>query len=140
MYYFEYDKFGFLIEYKETDNNEILSHYILKGNSFIKIEEDGKYKSLSKYDELIQFKHMFNSGESWISIETKEDELNDDFVFLGRGIRCLLGKYNTIGNHHPEKKYPTIKRQINLEDNKLYNCRLKINDSNLNKWKTMISF
>ena len=140
MYYFEYDKEGFLVKYLETDNNEILSHYILDGKSFIKIEEDGKYKSLSRYDELIQFKHMFNSGESWISVEVKEEEVFDDSVFLGGGILCLMGKHKIIGNTTPEKKYPTIKRQINLEDNKLYNCRLKINDSNLNKWKTMISF
>jgi len=140
MYYFKYDKEGFLVKYLETDNNEILSHYILDGKSFIKIEEDGKYKSLSRYDELIQFKHMFNSGESWISIEVKEEEVCDDSFFLGDGFQSLIGKHNTNRTPPPEKKYPTIKRQINLEDNKLYNCRLKINDSNLNKWKTMISF
>jgi hypothetical protein len=137
MYYFEYDKDGFLIEYKETENDEILCHYILDGNSFIKIEEDGKYKSLSKFDELIQFRHMFNSGESWISVEVKDDV---NFSFLEKGFYSLLGKKQTIVNTIPEKKYPTIKRQINLEDNKLYNCKLKIKDSNLNKWKTMISF
>lgn len=173
-YYFEYDKSGYLFKYKESNvynlllekynsymtncKEQILSYCFLSGRTVTKIEENGKFKNFIEYNSPIMFKHRFEAGESWLSVEgysskidiykknkvTKEDEHIErrypEFYF-DKDLISPTTKEGIIKEiRYNYKKYPTIKKQLCLEDNKIYNIRIKIKESKLNKWKTLIDF
>jgi len=170
MYYFEYDKKGFLFKYKESTNSEIelliekknnsynedsvLSYYFLTGSTIYRVENYGIDKSVVKYDAPIMFRHRFEAGESWMSVVSKENVINFNHP------KEKEKEDDNIERKHPEYYYdkksdlelvgeiygdnyysvPKVKKQLFLENDKLYNFKIQIDNNNLMKWKSLIDF
>ena len=168
MYYFEYDKKGFLFKYKESTNSEVellieknnntyneegvLSYYFLTGSTIYRVENYGIDKSVVKYDTPIMFRHRFEAGESWMSVVKRENVINPNHPEEKED--------DNIERKHPEFYYdkksdlevvneiygdnyynvPKVKKQLFLENDKLYNFKIQIDNNNLMKWKSLIDF
>jgi hypothetical protein len=171
MYYFEYDKSGFLFKYKESYENDvdlliekennfyneenILCYYFLTGSTIYRIENNGVDRNVVKYDTPVMFKHRFEAGESWMSVierqkninfqyqkkEEKEDEESvkrgyPSFYYKSKKETQIKKEILIDNNYH----FPNIKKQLFLQNNKLYNFRIQIEQNNLSKWKSLIDF
>jgi hypothetical protein len=165
MYYFEYDRSGYLYKYVESYTEQddgyykdcVLCHATISGNTLRKLEDNGKFKSIVEYESPVQFEQRFEAGESWLSVvikhekdfcENKEEE-EEDYDFednvernYPEGSASYEISYTRSNKEEIEKwnKYPSVKRQFNLEDNVIYNLKFKINESLLNNWSNIVDF
>jgi hypothetical protein len=161
MYYFEYDKENYLINYKEkykrvkSKKIDSICEIYIHNNQIIKFEENRKFKNLIKYIEPIKIVHRFEAGESWLNIQKKgffdfsqnnnstkkpkEDENVQrnypDFYFHDKN-----KKENDLISNYNAYEYPTVVQQINLENDIIYNLRFKLKKSLINNWCNLITF
>jgi len=166
MYYFEYDKEGFLYKYKEAciedfdlliekkehfHNRKIVkSYYYLTGSTIYRVESNGVEKNVIEYESPIMLKHRFEAGESWISVVEKVNDFKIEHFEEEEEEDNIDRKYPMFYGHKKEKPtnnsvypyryYPKIKKQLFLENDKLYNFKIQVEKNNLMKWKSIIDF
>lgn len=158
MYYFEYDKNGYLIKYIETESDCEYSGVSITDSSFYctiedglvtKFEENGFFKTVSKYNEPIKLTQSFSEGESWVKVLTKKHIVKKE-------------KTNPDTSSYKETNYPWITYSteeaplencvknvneyaiptsvISLEGESLSHLNFKVKDSFLDKWNNLIDF
>ena len=112
MYYFEYDKKGFLFKYKESTNSEIELLIEKKNNS---------------YNEDSVLSYYFLTGSTIYRVENYGIDKSD---------------LELVGEIYGDNYYsvPKVKKQLFLENDKLYNFKIQIDNNNLMKWKSLIDF
>jgi len=149
MYYFKYDKEGFLIKYKEFYVNEnrksCLCELYIFDNKIIKFEEDKKFKSFTKYTEPIKVTHRFEVNESWLNINKKNNTNSLEEESHKVKEELVQKNYPFDFNKHDEsekhlerlkkyQEYPLVGYQINLEDDLIYNLKFKIKETLIKNW------
>jgi hypothetical protein len=148
MYYFEYDKEGYLYKYTEKyeDESLVLCDYFLNSDTVIKLEENGKYKNYIKYECPVQFKHRFEAGESWVTVTrkvspiTKEDDYLEGMIDRNYPWTSSYPWTSDEKNPNPYYEYPNVKSQLNFKDDEIYNLKFKIKKSLINNWYNTIDF
>jgi hypothetical protein len=144
MYYFEYNKEGYLERYFEKYDtydcykDYLMCYCLIKDYSVTKIEENGKYRHVIKYNEPIKVVHRFECGESWISVVQKESEV----IKSERQYDKVEKKYPSYYQNNTKQHnfyYPTIKTQIAFEDDKLSHLKFSIHPNLINNWKNLIN-
>lgn len=166
MYYFEYDKDGYLIKYIETEKEMVYSgisvsnscfYCIAKDNLVTKFEENGFFKTVSKYEGPIKLTQSFSEGESWVKVLNKKHIRKEDVV---------PKKENTLDmSSYKETNYPWITHNeetslenwikeyagniddyalpvsvLSLEGESLSHLNFKVKNSFLDKWNNLIDF
>tara|TARA_R110001592_G_scaffold75555_1_gene228713 strand:+ start:911 stop:1402 length:492 start_codon:yes stop_codon:yes gene_type:complete len=163
MYYFEYDKNGYLIKYVETESEAVYSgisisdcyfHCTIKGDFVQKYEEGGLFKTISKYNGPIKLTQSFSEGESWIKVFKKNTEK-----------KIKRNSLYECDNSHKYTNYPWVTYSadtslenyikeyaanineyaipisvISLEGESLSHLNFKIKNSFLDKWNNLIDF
>tara|TARA_R110000772_G_scaffold35007_1_gene84623 strand:- start:150 stop:641 length:492 start_codon:yes stop_codon:yes gene_type:complete len=163
MYYFEYDKNGYLIKYVETESETVYSgisisdcsfHCTIKGDFVQKYEEGGLFKTISKYNSPIKLTQSFSEGESWIKVFKKNTEK-----------KIKRNSLYECDNSHKYTNYPWVTYSadtsldnyikkyaanineyaipisvISLEGESLSHLNFKIKNSFLDKWNNLIDF
>jgi len=163
MYYFEYDKNGYLIKYVETESETVYSgisisdcsfHCTIKGDFVQKYEEGGFFKTISKYNNPIKLTQSFSEGESWVKVLNKKTKKNTEINSL---YKC--------DNSHKHTNYPWVTYSaetsldnyikecaknineyaipisvISLEGESLSHLKFNIQNSFLDKWNNLIDF
>jgi len=164
MYYFEYDKNGFLVKYAETEvdvefseisiNNSIF--YCIVDNFLVKkFEENGLFKTVSKYGGPIKLTHSFSEGESWIKVFNKKgSSIIKHYNDCTKGVSSyketnypwFTYSADTSLENYIEKnvenvsKYAIPTSVISLEGESLSHLNFKVKDSFLEKWTNIIDF
>jgi len=164
MYYFEYDKSGYLIKYIETEKEIIYSgisvsnssfYCVIKDNLVTKFEENGFFKTVSKYQGSIKLTQSFSEGESWVKVLNKKnssiiESYNDytkgvssyketNYPWTTYSAETSLDNYikEYVGNIN-EYAIPTS--VISLEGESLSHLNFKVKNSFLDKWNNLIDF
>jgi hypothetical protein len=142
MYYFEYDKEGYLYKYTEKyeDESLVLCDYFLNSDTVIKLEENGKYKNYIRYECPVQFKHRFEAGESWVTVTRKVSPITKEDDYLEGIIDRNYPWTSDEKNPNPYYEYPSVKSQLNFKDGEIYNLKFKIKKSLINNWYNTIDF
>jgi len=164
MYYFEYDKNGFLVKYAETEvdvdfseisiNNSIF--YCIIDNCLVKkFEENGLFKTVSKYGGPIKLTHSFSEGESWIKVFNKKDSsiikhyndyTKDVSSYKETNYPWFIYSADTSSENYTKKyvenvsEYAIPTSVISLEGESLSHLNFKVKDSFLEKWTNIIDF
>lgn len=162
MYYFEYDKNGYLLKYAETESNIMYSNISIENSDFYctikdncvkRYEENGLFKTVSKYDRPVKLTQSFSEGESWVKVLTKknivkkEEKNNPD----ASSYKETNYPWDTqIEEKHSENhikeyvgnicEYPIPVSVISLEGHKLSHLSFKVKSSFLDKWNNIIDF
>ena len=162
MYYFEYDKSGYLIKYIETDKEITYSGVSISKSSFYctikdglvkRYEENGLIKTMSKYQGSVKLKHHFSEGESWIKVVKKNIASVDkkDYLPGPSSIKetnypwstCSADTFsNKYVNNHSKSmnEYAFPVSVISLEGDNLSHLKFKVKSSFLDKWNNLIDF
>tara|TARA_Y100000389_G_C17379680_1_gene473622 strand:- start:397 stop:900 length:504 start_codon:yes stop_codon:yes gene_type:complete len=167
MYYFEYDKSGYLIKYIETENKAEYSGVSISDSSFYceikdnlvtKFEENGFFKTVSKYSEPIKLTQSFSEGESWVKVLIKKHIIKKE-----EKTNLDASLYNNLDtSSYKETNYPWITYSIeeaplenyvknvneyaiptsviSLEGESLSHLNFKVKDSFLDKWNNLVDF
>lgn len=169
MYYFEYDKSGYLIKYIETENSAEYSGVSISDSSFYctiedslvtKFEENGFFKTVSKYNEPIKLTQSFSEGESWVKVLIKKNIVKENVPSEEKDHPDISSHPHT--SSYKETNYPWIKYSsekdslenyvknvneyaiptsvISLEGESLSHLNFKVKDSFLDKWNNLIDF
>tara|TARA_B100000900_G_scaffold369135_1_gene346777 strand:- start:1368 stop:1847 length:480 start_codon:yes stop_codon:yes gene_type:complete len=159
MYYFEYDKNGYLIKYIETKNKCEYSGVSISDSSFYctiednlvtKFEENGFFKTMSKYNEPIKLTQSFSEGESWVKVLTKkhiskkeEKNKSDTSSYKETNypwIKYSIEEYPLENYVKNVNEYAIPTSVISLEGESLSHLNFKVKNSFLDKWNNLIDF
>lgn len=166
MYYFEYDKDGYLVKYAETKNEIVYSaisvsnsffYCVAKDNLVTKFEENGFFKTVSKYNGPIKLTQSFSEGESWVKVLNKKTILKEDDVNEKENFPNVSSyketNYPWITYNEEKSLENCIKEYVgdmddyalpvsvlSLEGESLSHLNFKVKDSFLDKWNNLIDF
>ncbi len=165
MYYFEYDKNGYLIKYIETEKETVYSeisvsnssfYCVIKDNLVTKFEENGFFKTVSKYQRPIKLTQSFSEGESWVKVLNKTDSsiinsynYDTEDVLLHKETNypwvTTYSAHTSLENYVTEcvgnvNEYAIPISVISLEGESLSHLNFKVQNSFLEKWSNIIDF
>jgi hypothetical protein len=162
MYYLEYDKNGYLLKYAETESNILYSdisiknsdfYCIVKDNCVKRYEENGLFKTVSKYDGPVKLTQSFSEGESWVKVLNKKTIVKERFIDKEE-IKSHKETNYPWTTYSEEKSSENYTKEyvvnmdeyaipvsvISLEGHKLSHLSFKVKSSFLDKWNNIIDF
>ena len=162
MHYFEYDKNGYLVKYVEAANyikckNISISnsdfYCIIKDNCVKRYEENGFFKTVSKYDRPVKLTQSFSEGESWVKVLNKKT-ITKERVIDKEEIKSHKETNYPYATHSQEKssenyikeyavnmdEYAIPVSVISLEEQELSHLSFTVKSSFLDKWNNIIDF
>lgn len=145
MYEFEYDIDGYLVKYKEFSGESIHTYFFITGNTLIRYEGFGEYKSIIKYKSPVKFLHRFEANESWLTpIKREKEELIEEEIESTTELKypeyysSTPTNVNDI-NYIVNLSYPTINCQVHLENNELsVENKFNLNSNMIFNWKRLV--
>ena len=166
MYYFEYDKNGYLIKYIETKKETVYSgitvsnssfYCIAKDNLVTKFEENGFFKTVSKYHGPVKLTQSFSEGESWVKVLNKKTIEKERVINQKETPSDMLSYKETNYpwvTHDEEKSLENCVKEyainmneyaipvsvISLKGESLSHLNFKVKNSFLDKWNNLIDF
>jgi hypothetical protein len=162
MYYFEYDKNGYLLKYAETESNILYNDISIKNSDFYctikdncvkRYEENGLFKTVSKYDRPVKLTQSFSEGESWVKVLNKKT-IAKERVIDKEEIESYKETNYPWAIHSQEKssenyikeyaanmdEYAIPVSVISLEGQELSHLSFTVKSSFLDKWNNIIDF
>jgi hypothetical protein len=159
MYYFEYDKEGYLYHYEERYSGTTMMYCFVTGDTVIKYEREENYKILQKYSTSVKIMQRFEAGESWITVvsdyrepetievEEEQEEVDDFSDLIERRFPDFYSKSKLSPMEEFEEIYlknkptttPVLKKRIQTENNEVTEYKCEISQSKINHWKKLVN-
>lgn len=155
MYYFEYNKEGYLYQYSEVSSGDTVINCFVTGSTIIRYEKEDEYKIFQKYTSSVKLLQRFEAGESWLTIsvdiKSENNDIDEEYDELGEIIDRRFPDYYNKSNKSALEEFeiyylngikvlnPILNKRIQIENDEVTEYKTKLDNKKIRQWRNLVN-